>query len=143
MCFYNLVLSGQNCNGVKSQNILGISPYDEDIETLTFLSPDIEPGVNMDSLNPEDCKVKLHSKRGMVENERVLGLKERYENRYIEAYELLKRKQQFPIEKIEELVDSGFFPSVAEVYRTLFGATYEEAKFKAIHQKLKKDLIGY
>ena len=143
MCFYNLVLSGQNCNGIKSQNLLEVSPYDEDIETMTFLSPDIEPGVNMDSLLPEDCKVRLHSKQGMVINEQVLGLKERYENRYAEAYDLLRRKQQFPIEKIEELVDSGFFSSVTEAYRVLFGVTYEEAKFKEIHQKMKKDLIGY
>jgi hypothetical protein len=143
MCFFNLVLSGSNCNGLKLQQDLGTSPYDEDIEDLTFLSPDIEPGVNMDTLSPEDCKVLLHAKGGMVENERVLGLKERYENRYGEAYELLKRRQQFPIEKIEELVDEGFFTSVESAYRTLYGASYDEAKFKQIHQKLKKDLIGY
>jgi hypothetical protein len=143
MCFYNLVLSGSNCNGLKLQQSLGASPYDEGIEELTFLSPDIEPGVNMDSIPPEDCKVLLHAKGEMVENEKVLGLKERYENRYKEAYGLLRRKQQFPIEKIEELVDEGFFMSVEDAYRTLYGASYEEAKFKQIHQKLKKDLIGY
>lgn len=143
MCFYNLVLSGQNCNGVKLQNLLGASPYDEDIEEQTFLSPDIDPGVNMDSLAPEDCKVLLHAKKGMKENEKVLGLKARYENRYGEAYDLLRKKQHFPAEKLEELVDEGFFPSVEEAYRILYGAPYEEAKFQQIHRKLKKDLIGY
>lgn len=143
MCFYNLVLSGQNCNGVKLQNLLGTSPYDEDIEEQTFLSPDIDPGRNMDSVDPVECKVLLHAQKGMQENEKVLGLKARYEHRYEEAYELLKRKQHYPIEKIEELVEDGFFPSVVEAFKILYGDPYNETKFKQIHRKMKKDLIGY
>ena len=88
MCFYNLIVSGQNCNGLKLQNLLGASPYDEDIEEQTFLFPEIEIGVNMESLKPEECKVLLHAKRGMVENEKVLGLADRYAGRYQEAYNL-------------------------------------------------------
>jgi hypothetical protein len=111
MCFFNLVLSGQNCNGLKLQSGLGASPYDEGIEDLTFLSPDLPPGVNMDSVNPDECKVLWHAKRGMVENEKVLGLKDRYAGRCREAYELLFKKQHCPEEKMEEVVKEGYFAS--------------------------------
>lgn len=143
MCFYNLVLSGQNCNGIKKQEELGANPYDDDIEDLTFLSPDLPPGVNMDSINPEDCKVLLHAKRGMVENESVLGLKDRYANRFMDAYDLLKKKQLFPEEKMDELIKAGYFASKEQLKETLYGDPYEKTKFQMILQKLKKDLIGY
>lgn len=143
MCFFNLVLSGQNCNGLKLQSDLGVSPYDEDIEDLTFLSPDLPPGVNMDSVNPDECKVLLHAKRGMVENEKVLGLKDRYANRFREAYELLLKKQHCPEEKMDELVNEGYFASKEQIKEVLYGKPYEETKFQKTLQKLKKDLVGY
>lgn len=143
MCFYNLVLSGQNCNGLKKQEELGASPYDDSIEEQTFLSPDLPPGVNMDSVNPEDCMVLLHAKRGMVENERVLGLKDRYASRYREAYDLLLKRQHCPEEKMDELVKAGFFASKEQLKKVLYGDPYEETKFQMILQKLKKDLVGY
>lgn len=143
MCFYNLVLSGQNCNGLKLQLELGTSPYDEEIEEQTFLSPDLPPGVNMDSVNPEDCKVLLHAKRGMVENEKVLGLKDRYANRYRDAYELLYKRQHNPDEKIEEMVKAGFYESKEQMKKVLYGEPYEKTKFQQILQKMKKDLVGY
>lgn len=143
MCFYNLVLSGQNCNGLKMQNLLGASPYDTSIEELTLVSPDVEVGVNMDSIRPEDCKVMLHAKRGMITNEIVLGLKDRYASRYSEAYNLLNKKQKFPIEKIDELIKQGFFTSRDEAMRVLFGAPYQECKFKELHAKMRHDMIGY
>ena len=143
MCFYNLVLSGQNCNGIKKQEGLGVSPYDEDVEELTFLSPDLPLGINIDSVRPENCKVSLHAKKGMVENERVLGLKDRYASRYMEAYELMKKKQLFPEEKINELVKAGYFPSKEQLIKALYGEPYEITKFQMILQKLKKDLVGF
>lgn len=143
MCFFNLVLSGSNCNGLKLQQRLGASPYDDNIEDLTFLSPDIEPGVNMDSIEPEDCEVLLHARGGMVENENVLGLKDIYAHRFREAYDLLRRKQHNPDEKLEELVNMGFYPSVEEARIILFGPSYEEGKFQTIHQKMKHDLVEY
>ena len=143
MCFYNLVLSGQNCNGLKLQKELGASPYDEDIEKLTFLYPDLDIGVNMDSVTPNECEVLLHAKGGMVTNEKVLGLKERYANRKGEAYQLLKRKQQFPDEKLDEMIRMGIIDSKKEILDVLFGSAYEEGKFKELHQKMKHDLTGY
>lgn len=143
MCFYNLVLSGQNCNGLKLQSGLGVSPYDEDIEDLTFLSPDLPPGINMDSVNPEDCKVLLHAKRGMVDNEKVLGLRDRYANRFVEAYELLLKKQHFPEEKMSELVKGGYYTSKDQLKKVLYGEPYEKTRFQKTLQKLKKDLVGY
>lgn len=143
MCFYNLVLSGQNCNGLKLQKELGASPYDEDIEKLTFLYPDLDIGVNMDSVTPNESEVLLHAKGGMVTNEKVLGLKERYANRKGEAYQLLKRKQQFPDEKLDEMIRMGIIDSKKEILDVLFGSAYEEGKFKELHQKMTHDLTGY
>lgn len=143
MCFYNLVLSGQVCNRMKLQHEMEANPYQENIENETFLYPDIEIGENMEGKKPEDCKVLLHSKNGMVSNEKVLGLTARYANRSTEAYHLLKRKQQFSDEKIEELVKMGLYESEKQVKDSLFGPSYEEGKFKVIHQKMKKDLVGY
>lgn len=143
MCFYNLVLCGQNCNGLKLQKELGASPYDEDIEKLTFLYPDLDIGVNMESVTPDECEVLLHAKGGMVTNEKVLGLKERYANRKREAYQLLRRKQQFPDEKLDEMLRMGMIDSKEKELDILFGPTYEEGKFKEIHQKMKHDLTSY
>ena len=143
MCFYNLVLSGGDCNGVKLEQSLGVSPYDEEVEKMTFLYPDLEVGVNMDSIEPEQCKVLLHAKKGMVVNEKVLGLKERYANRYQEAYVLLRRKQHNNDSKIEELVRMGVYLSRQEALDDLFGPSYQKGKFQIIHQKMKKDLVGY
>lgn len=143
MCFYNLVLSGQNCNGVKLQQELGVSPYDEDIEEQTFLYPDLEIGVNMETVKPEECKVLLHAKRGMITNEKALGLKDRYANRYLEAYHLLKRKQQFPDEKLDEMFKMRIIKSKEDELDVLFGPKYEKGKFKVIHQKMKHDITGY
>ena len=143
MCFYNLVLSGQNCNGLKKQELLGVSPYESDIENQTYLYPDLPVGVNMEVVNPKDCKVKLHAKRGMAKNEEVLGLTDRYAHRYREAYMLLKRKQQCPDDKIDELIRMGLYPSKEAFMETFFGPAYEDGKLKMIHQKMKHDIIGY
>jgi len=143
MCFFNLVLSGQACNRLKLQNEMDASPYQDDIENDTFLYPDIEIGENMEGKKPEDCKVLLHAKNGMVSNEKVLGLTARYANRYQEAYHLLKLKQQFSDEKIAELVKMGLYDSADHLKSSLFGPPYEEGKFQQLHQKMKKDLVGY
>lgn len=143
MCFYNLVLSGQNCNGLKHQKELGASPYNEDIEELTFLYPDLDIGLNMDSVTPDECEVLIHAKGGMETNEKILGLKERYANRKVEAYQLLRRKQQFPDEKLDEMLRMGMIDSKEEELDFLFGPAYEEGKFKELHQKMKHDLTGY
>ena len=41
MCFYNLVPSGQNCNGLKLDRGCGMNPYEKDIEEMTWLFPEV------------------------------------------------------------------------------------------------------
>ena len=48
MCFYNLVPSGQNCNGLKLDRGCGMNPYEKDIEEMTWLFPDIPIGISME-----------------------------------------------------------------------------------------------
>ena len=143
MCFYNLVLSGQNCNGIKLQKELGASPFDDIIEELTFLNTDLEIGVNMESVEPMECKVSLNAKGGMVTNDINLGLSDRYANRYEEAYQLLRRKQFNCKDRLEKLVEVGYYDSMEQAMDILFGPAYEKGKYKKIHQKMKHDLVGY
>ncbi len=57
MCFYNLIPSCPSCNNVKLTAPLGANPYEENIEGLTHLYPDIEIGVNIETLLEDDCSV--------------------------------------------------------------------------------------
>lgn len=72
-----------------------------------------------------------------------MGLTDRYAHRYREAYMLMKRKQQCPNDKIDELIRMGLYPSKEAFMKTFFGPAYEEGKLKMIHQKMKLDIIGY
>lgn len=55
----------------------------------------------------------------------------------------MKRKQQCPNDKIDELIRMGLYPSKEAFMKTFFGPAYEEGKLKMIHQKMKLDIIGY
>lgn len=97
----------------------------------------------MESVEPDECKVLLHSTNGMVKNEAVLGLKNRYVSRYEEAYQLLRNRQLNCDDRLEKLVVAGFYDSKEQAMDVLFGPAYEDGKFKKTHQKMKHDLVGY
>lgn len=114
MCFYNFVPSGQNCNGIKDKFSIGASPYDDDIENLTRIYPDLPVGVNMENVQPEECKPRFHAKGNMILNNKVLLLEQRYERHSDEVYRILKTVQQCPVEKLEEMVRFGIFRDADE-----------------------------
>lgn len=60
MCFYNLVPSGQGCNGIKLEQSLGMNPFETDIEAATKLYPDLPIGINMENVPVEDCTIRFH-----------------------------------------------------------------------------------
>ena len=138
MCFYNLIPSGQNCNGIKLQQALGMNPFESNIETYTSLHPDIPIGTNMENVPVEDCTIHFHPQNGMMKNVDVLRLEERYERHKFLAHQYLLLKQQYPDEKIAEYVRLGVFPSAEDAYRILYGVSSKDA----ILQKLKRDLVG-
>ena len=78
----------------------------------------------------------------MVVNERVLALEQRYDVLKPEVRDLLRKKQQFPDEKLEELERMGLYTK-EQLKRALFGAPRSEANGHELHTKLKHDLIGY
>ena len=82
-------------------------------------------------------------KGGMVVNEKNLALEQRY-NKHLssEVYRLLKNKQQFSKEKIEEIVKWGMV-SEEDLMINFFGRPRSEAKGKELHTKMKQDLIGW
>lgn len=142
MCFYNLIPSCSSCNKIKRIVSLDANPYEEGIEDLTYLYPDIEIGVNIETLSEEECAVKFHPKGGMIQNEKALGLEQRYTSQNHIVKDLLKKKQQFPDEKLEKMEKAGF-GTKEQLTRALFGAPRAEIKGKELHTKMKHDLIGY
>lgn len=142
MCYYNLVPSGQNCNGLKLENELGMSPYESKIEDMTFLYPDIPVGAALESIAPADCKVSFHARNGMIHNVASLGLEQRYERHAPEVHRLLKNLQLYSEEKIDELVRLGF-GSREEIISSNFGPQNPEEKKNALRQKMLRDLTGY
>lgn len=142
MCFYNLIPCCSSCNTLKLTQAIAANPYDADIETLTSLHPDIMPGVNIETLSNDDCAIDFHASGSMVVNERVLALEQRYDVLKPEVRDLLRKKQQFSEEKLEELERMGLF-SKEQLKRDLFGAPRAEAKGQELHTKMKHDLISY
>lgn len=142
MCFYNLIPSGQGCNGLKKEQLLGMSPYESQIEEKTFLFPDIPLGVSMESLNPADCKVHFHAQDGMINNVASLGLEQRYAKHAPEVYRLLTNVQLYNEEKISELVRMGL-GTREEIISTVFGPQETDEKKHALRQKMLRDLTGY
>ena len=138
MCFYNLIPSGQNCNGIKLQQALGMNPFEPNIEACTSLHPDIPIGINMENVPVKNCTIHFHPQSGMMKNVDVLRLEERYERHKPLARHYLLLKQQYPDEKIAEYVRLGVFPSAEDAYRILYGVSSKDA----ILQKLKRDLVG-
>lgn len=142
MCFYNLIPSGQQCNGLKMEHEIGTNPYEENIEHLTYLYPNLPVGVLMENVDEKDCKVLFHPKDGMIQNVEQLGLQQRYERYAPEVHKLLTNLQNFSEEKIEELVRLGL-GSREKIISIYFGPQDPKEKKNALRQKMLKDLTGY
>ena len=142
MCFFNLVPSGQNCNGLKLETDLGMSPYENGIDKCTYLYPDLPMGVNMETVAVEDCTIHFHPKAGMVQNVQVLYLEERYKKYKDKAHKYLTLKQQYNDEKIEEMVRQGFFKSKELAYRYLYEEPLADDGKQRLLTKLKRDITG-
>ena len=142
MCFYNLVPSCIPCNRLKKTRSVTASPYSSDIEKQSFLYPDLEIGVNMETVKQEDCCVQFHAMGDMVVNEKTLALEQRYAHLAPNIYHLLKKRQQYPEEKLEEMERLGI-NTKDQLLLDFFGNPREKAKGKELHTKLKQDLIGY
>lgn len=142
MCIYNLVPSGQGCNGLKLEKEIGANPHESDIEGRTFLYPNLPVGIAMESVNPEGCVVRFHARDGMEQNVEKLALEQRYERHAPEVYRLLTNVQQYNDDKIDEMVRMGF-GTRERVLTMLFGPQNPEEKKHALRQKMLKDLTGY
>lgn len=138
MCFYNLIPSGQNCNGLKLEKALGMNPFEANIETCTSLHPDIPIGINMELVSDEECTIRFHPRGGMEQNVDVLRLEERYDRHKPIARHYLLLNQQYPEEKIAECVRLGVFPSAEHAYQFLYGISSRDQ----LLQKLKRDITG-
>lgn len=142
MCFYNLVPSCKPCNQLKMTNPIAASPYDPDIEKLTYLSPDLPVGINMTNVTDTQCEIKLHAMGNMILNEQTLALEQRYKKISSEVHRLLKNHQDYPDEKLEEMERMGF-GTKADLKYSFFGNSRNVSKGKELHTKMKEDLIGY
>ena len=142
MCFFNLVPSGQNCNGIKLKELLGMNPYDTDIESCTHLYPDFPIGMNMDNVAVSDCSIQFHPTKGMVQNVEKLRLEERYARHKGIAHKYIRNLQFYSDEKIDELVTMGIFSSRETAYRDLFDVPLPEDTDHKLLTKLRRDIVG-
>lgn len=142
MCFYNLVPSGQICNGIKKKELLGMNPYESKIEAYTFLYPDFPIGINMAKIAVSDCVIKFHPKQRMIQNVNKLRLEERYERHKGIAHKYITNLQFYSDEKIEELVKMGIFSSKEMAYRDLFDIPLSEDTDQKLLTKLRRDIVG-
>lgn len=142
MCFFNLIPVCKSCNYLKKESLLGISPYEENIEKQTFLFPDLPVGVSVGKLTDDDCAVHLHPTRKMRDNDIVLGLESRYAEHGDIAYELIKKGQLYDKAKMKELADNypQLFKDFEDVKRVLFGMPLE-VNGKRPFQKLYRDVL--
>ena len=139
---YNLVPSGQSCNGLKLEQEIGANPYEDTIESQTFLFSDLPVGQLLEDIPSEECKVKFHATLGMVSNVNKLVLEQRYERHACEAHRLLMNLQKYNKEKIEELSKMGF-GTKEEIISSIFGPQNPKEKKKTLRQKMLRDLTGY
>ena len=139
MTYYNLIPSGKNCNHIKRSNDIGMCPYEENIETKTYLYPEIPVGINFESISPDQCVVKFHAKGDMKKNVSVLHLEERYEHTKNKVRDILKNKQQFSPELLHDLPQE----MQDKILRSLFDTPDENAKYHELHVKLRKDVAHY
>ena len=139
MSYYNLIPSGKNCNHIKKSKNIGMCPYEEEIETKTYLYPDIPVGINFESISPDQCAVKFHAKGEMKKNISVLHLEERYEHTKNIVRDILKNKQQFCPELLHALPQE----MQDKILRSLFDTPDESEKYHELHVKLRKDVAHY
>lgn len=142
MCFFNLIPCGQNCNGMKGTEIIGMNPYETNIEECTWLYPDFPVGINMEKVSVSDCEIKFHPKQGMDKNVDVFRLEERYKKHKGVAHKYIRNLQFYTDEKIDELIRMGFFESKDEVYRDLFDIPLPEDDTQHPLSKLRRDIVG-
>jgi hypothetical protein len=142
MCFFNLIPSCSGCNHIKLTKDLGANPYDPNIEKLTFIYPDLPMGVNMDTVKVNACVPLFHAKGRMVVNERTLLLEERYKKHSSIVHRLLKSKQMYSEEKLQEFAKI-FSTDKETIRRSIFGKPRSEANGKELHTKMKQDLIQW
>lgn len=142
MCFFNLVPSCPGCNHIKLTKTLGVNPYDSKIEKLTFIYPNLPIGVNMDSVKKEDCAPLFHAQEGMKVNVSTLLLEQRYKQHSSEVYELLKKKQDYSEEKLDEIARICSRDKET-IRRDFFGRPRSEANGKELRTKMKQDLLQY
>lgn len=142
MCFFNLVPSGQNCNGLKLEAPLGMNPYERDIEACTRLYPDLPEGINMECMTADNCVIKFHPRKGMALNVDQLFLEERYERHKGKAYDYMTAAQQYNEEKIQEMIRMGFFKDMADANHRLFDIPLPGDTTQYPLTKLRKDIVG-
>lgn len=139
MCFYNLVPSGQGCNGLKSSKSIDKSPYEMDIESHTRLCPDLPIGVNMENVSTDECEIKFHPYKDMERNIAVFALESRYQDQKELAHNLLRKKQFYTDEKLAEMVRIGIADSVESAKRDIFGELPNPRN--QILSKLRRDIL--
>ncbi|MFF5994023.1 hypothetical protein AAGS61_04570 [Lysinibacillus sp. KU-BSD001] len=146
MSFYNLIPCCPSCNHVKSNKIIGYSPYDNTIDSnlnykFDYLINSIDFLTNLSAF-----EIRLISENSEFENNiEVLGLRELYGCHKDIVQEILKKKTIYTATKIEELYRdfNRLFSNKEEMINTIFGYYLNEDNFhKRPLSKLATDIYN-
>ncbi len=120
MCFYNLIPCCSDCNHIKRSSAIGCNPYESDIESKTYLYPELPYDVtDLDKIDTSAFSVYFHPKDGMVENTSTLLLQERYSSYNDDVKRMMSIKQHYPIENIDSCIKMGLYKSRNHFYSTM------------------------
>lgn len=144
MCFFNLLPSGKGCNFIMNTHLVEANPYHPEIENWSRFISNVPIGSNFESLSIDQFTVDLLCSNKMITNERVLGLKQRYNNRKGEIRRILMNAQNNSDDKLAELERIGVPKEWLEANKiAAMGVPYPLGKGHELHQKLRFDLTGY
>lgn len=146
MSFYNLIPCCPSCNHVKSNKIIGYSPYDISINSDANYKFNYTIN-SMDYLNDfTKLEITLTSENKDFEsNIEIFGLLELYSVHKDVVQEILKKKVIYPETKIDELHKdfNELFNSKEEITNTLFGFYLDKNDFhKRPLSKLVSDIYN-
>lgn len=145
VCLYNLIPACYACNHIKSDKIIGLSPYEDysldDLLTFTYSLEDIDFLHDSNSINLEILFAEEDGK-SLKKNFSELHLNEAYSLHKQEVQSILRKVMIFSDKKIDELWYSynDLFDSREEIVQDIFGSYSSGGYQNRILAKLKSDI---
>lgn len=146
MCFYNLIPSCSTCNWKKNDSNITVSPYEEDIESLTRFTVERDEELNPDYKGK--YKILFNEQKKIYDNIRVFQLKGRYnantdlQNDIIVLMRNIKSISSKDYRNALKLIVGGVYDNPKDLlYQLEFNSCEINHIKNRPYQKLKRDII--